>query len=164
MKTILLFMTILFFFLGCTKPEIEQSKMEGENSKLLNGFPVEVKIAYFEGWISGVRGGGSGINFFIELSEPLPKEVYLKSVFFRANKASLVPVSETLYVARFVNNVDTGDDLATNYDTYRTAISNAVSTSPIRDDQALLDYVINEEALQYLVSDVKEREPDFYPD
>lgn len=164
MKTILLFMTILFFSLGCTKQEIEQSKMEGKNSKLLNGFPVEIKNAYFEGWVSGVRGGGSGTNFFIELSAPLPKEVFLKGVFFRDNKASLFPVSETLYVARFVNNVDPEDNFAANYDTYRTAIHPVVSATSIRDDQALIEYVSNEEVLQYLISDVKEREPDFYPE
>lgn len=164
MKTILLFITMLFFFQGCTKQEMEESKVEAANSKLLHEFPVEIKIAYFEGWISGVQGGGSGTNFFIELSEPLPKEVFMKNVLFRGNKAAVFPISELLYVVRFSNGSNSGEGIPTDYDTFRMLTNSVPSTTPIKDDQALLEYVSNGEIIWYLITNVKEQEPNFFPE
>ncbi|CAM3629007.1 hypothetical protein FSS13T_11450 [Flavobacterium saliperosum S13] len=164
MKAILLFMTILFFFQGCTKQEIEPGNREAENGKLLNEFPVTIKSAYFEGWISGVQGGGSGMDFFIELGEPLPKGVFLKNVLFRDTKAAVFPLTELLFVARLSGEINSGEGIPMDYDTFRVVANAIPSTSPIKDDQALLEYVNNGEVFWHLIPNVKEQEPDFYPE
>ena len=39
--------------------------------------------ASYQTWVAGVRGGGSGINFFIDLTSELPTHIELKRVIFR---------------------------------------------------------------------------------
>ena len=40
-------------------------------------------VASYQGWVAGVRGGGSGINFYIDLKSELPANIELKKVIFR---------------------------------------------------------------------------------
>ena len=39
--------------------------------------------ASYQTWIAGVRGGGSGINFYLEFKSELPSNIELKKVIFR---------------------------------------------------------------------------------
>lgn len=39
--------------------------------------------ASYQGWVAGVRGGGSGINFSLELKSELPSNIQLKKLIFR---------------------------------------------------------------------------------
>mgnify|MGYP006194370579 FL=1 len=39
--------------------------------------------ASYQTWVAGVRGGGSGINFYIDLTSELPTHIELKRVIFR---------------------------------------------------------------------------------
>jgi hypothetical protein len=39
--------------------------------------------ASYQTWVAGVRGGGSGINFYVDLKAELSKEIELKRVIFR---------------------------------------------------------------------------------
>ena len=39
--------------------------------------------ASYQGWVAGVRGGGSGVNFYVDLTSELPENVDLKKVIFR---------------------------------------------------------------------------------
>ena len=40
-------------------------------------------VASYQGWVAGVRGGGSGINFYIDLKSELPANIELKKLIFR---------------------------------------------------------------------------------
>ena len=40
-------------------------------------------LASYETWVAGVRGGGSGINFYVDLKTELSEEIELKKVIFR---------------------------------------------------------------------------------
>ena len=40
-------------------------------------------VASYQGWVAGVRGGGSGINFYVDLKTELSEEIELKKVIFR---------------------------------------------------------------------------------
>ena len=37
----------------------------------------------YQTWVAGVRGGGSGINFYIDLTSELPTHIELKRLIFR---------------------------------------------------------------------------------
>lgn len=39
--------------------------------------------ASYQTWVAGVRGGGSGINFYVDLTSELPTHIELKRVIFR---------------------------------------------------------------------------------
>ncbi len=39
--------------------------------------------ASYQTWVAGVRGGGSGINFYVDLTSELPTHIELKRLIFR---------------------------------------------------------------------------------
>lgn len=165
MKTILLLLAVMFFSQNCSKPELEQSKEQEMGNKIVDKFPVEIGSVYFESWVSGVRGGGAGTNFYIEFKTRLPKEIVLKQLYFRDKQSALDPSSETLYLSKFINNeINPRDDVLMNYETSTSRTIAGISPFPIKDNQAILEYVIKDELFHYLISDVKERELEFYPD
>ena len=45
--------------------------------------------ASYESWVAGVRGGGSGINFYVNLKTTLSEEIELKKVFLEGTKCHL---------------------------------------------------------------------------
>ena len=42
-----------------------------------------IQSASYQTWVAGVRGGGSGINFYVDLTSELPIHIELKRVIFR---------------------------------------------------------------------------------
>lgn len=60
----------------------------------------ETLQASYETWVAGVRGGGSGINFYVDLKTPLSKEIELKKVIFRGYEVSFEKIDDLHFVAR----------------------------------------------------------------
>lgn len=56
--------------------------------------------ASYETWVAGVRGGGSGIHFYVDLKTPLRKEVELKKVIFRGYEVPFEKMDDLHFVAR----------------------------------------------------------------
>lgn len=158
-------MAVVFFSQNCSNPEMEQKSELETAAKIRNEFPVEIAGVYFENWTSGVRGGGAGINFFIEFKAALPKEIVLKQLYFRDKKSSLNPLTETSYVSRFLNtDSNPKDNIVMSYETRKCEKSNANTPFVIKDNQAVLEYFKNEELNYFLISDIKELPLQFYPE
>lgn len=60
----------------------------------------ETLQASYETWVAGVRGGGSGINFYVDLKTPLHKEIELKKVIFRGYEVPFEKIDDLHFVAR----------------------------------------------------------------
>lgn len=58
-----------------------------------------MKVSY-ETWVAGVRGGGSGIHFYVDLKTPLHKEIELKKVIFRGYEVPFEKIDDLHFVAR----------------------------------------------------------------
>jgi len=56
--------------------------------------------ASYETWVAGVRGGGSGIHFYVDLKTPLHKEIELKKVIFRGYEVPFEKIDDLHFVAR----------------------------------------------------------------
>ena len=52
----------------------------------------------YEQWIAGVQGGGSGINFMVELNTPFAEGTTLEKVQFKTYEAVFEKKSDLLYV------------------------------------------------------------------
>jgi hypothetical protein len=59
-----------------------------------------VESVYYQKWIAGVQGGGSGINFHVNLNLPLEENVKLEKVQFDTYEVAFEKISETEYVAK----------------------------------------------------------------
>lgn len=161
MKTILFLMTILFFSPSCTKQEMEFNSDQPVTSKPGNDFVTEINKAYIQSWVSGVRGGGAGTDFYIEFVQQLPKEITLGDLHFRNRKAPVMAISDVVYQSRFLRNeINPGDDISG----YSADSRTAITPFSIKDDEALLEYYENGALKYYLITNVQEAQSDFYPD
>ncbi len=97
MKTIIAF--ILIGIVSCSS-----SKDKENNSKF-----SEIEDVYYQKWIAGIRGGGSGINFHVSLKTPLEKDETLDKVQFETYETAFVKISDTSYVAYIKTNGNQND-------------------------------------------------------
>lgn len=161
MKAILFLITVLFFSQSCTKQEMVPETNQGVTNRTQFDFSTEITKTYFQTWVSGVRGGGAGTNFYIEFRNQLPKEIVFGDLFFRNKKVPLLQTSDILYVGIFSNNeINPRDNILTDGVENRSV----VSPLPIKDDEALLEYYDNGELNYYLITNVQEAQLEFYPE
>lgn len=75
MKHLLLLITVMFFVSCESQKKISESVTQS------------LAETYFEGWVSGVRGGGAGINFHVVFKTPLAAQTQLEKVVFKGKEA-----------------------------------------------------------------------------
>lgn len=83
---------IAFIFIGC---------ISCSNSKDLELQKVSdtIESVYFQRWTAGIQGGGSGINFHVNLKTSLEKDLTIEKVQFESYEATFVKTTDTSYVA-----------------------------------------------------------------
>jgi GH18 family chitinase len=87
-KLCILLFSLFTFSCNCEKKTIEQANKEMINQD----FPISE--IYYQSWVAGVRGGGSGINVHITFKDKLPTDV------------KLTKVQLLNYTTHFVDNVE----------------------------------------------------------
>lgn len=150
MKKLALILLFTSFFVSCHSQK--------EASKAMT---ATIDQAYFQNWVAGVQGGGSGTNFFIQCKKPVPKEIILKALYFRGKKTAITKDSELLYSARFEGEANKE----------RTPDPNAISAKdkkitppmPITDNEALIEYSFKGKKAFYKLNRIKEQELEAYP-
>lgn len=71
--------------------------------------PVKIENPYYQSWVAGVEGGGSGLNVFLPMKE---KSMELDSIYFRGNSAVLEWKKEAgVYVGRFPSDFNKKKDI-----------------------------------------------------
>lgn len=155
----------MFLSYSCAEQdfEMEQNTTSAAGSKMLiDEFPGEITSVYFQDWVAGVRGGGSGTDFYIELGQPLPEGIVLDQVYFRDKRAPLNMKTKTFYEVGFLNNVNNdNDDFLIGKNQNETG-DKAVSLAA-DDTQAVLIYYENDVLKSYLLTNIKEVSPLEYP-
>ncbi len=69
---------------------------------------------YFQKWVAGVQGGGSGVHVFFDFAT-VPDEIDLKEAFFRG-MVTEVRLENNMYVARFKTNLNSQPDIVMSND------------------------------------------------
>ena len=65
--------------------------------------PFSIDKIYYQEWIAGTQGGGSGVNLYVEFSQ-INEGVLLNEFYFRNNIAAVKKSNESLYVGHFNAN------------------------------------------------------------
>ncbi|MDY8138724.1 hypothetical protein [Aquimarina sp. 2201CG5-10] len=72
------------------------------SQKIDEAAPIEIKGAYFQNWVAGIQGGGSGVLIYIPVEEK--SDVQLDYVYFNNKKINLErKPNEPAYVGRYTN-------------------------------------------------------------
>ena len=113
----------------------------------------------YETWVAGVRGGGSGINFYVDLKTPLSKEIELKKVIFRGYEVPFEKMDDLHFIARIKTEGNQqkfdGDDSQ-----IYTSPKNALT---LAENEAILIFLKNGKEIRQTIKEVKEKPMLLYP-
>ena len=116
-------------------------------------------LASYQTWIAGVRGGGSGINFSLELTSELPSNIQLKKLIFRGYEVPFEKQDALHFMARIKTEGNQqkfdGDDSPI-YSSPKNAIT-------LAENEAILIFSKNGKEYQQKITKVIEKPALEYP-
>lgn len=116
-------------------------------------------LASYETWVAGVRGGGSGINFYVDLKTELSEEIELKKVIFRGYEVPFEKQDTLHFIARIKTDGNQqkieGDDTK-----IYTSPKNALT---LTENEAILIFLKNGKEIRQTIKEVKEKPMLLYP-
>ena len=109
--------------------------------------PLTFGEVYYQDWVAGVKGGGSGINIFIPITAN-PKEIMLDSVYFKGRKAKLEFRNNTVFIGRFKTAINQEQDIIMSSEPYAEYGNKAPEFSrktpfKLDDDECVISYLDN---------------------
>ena len=115
--------------------------------------------ASYETWVAGVRGGGSGINFYLELKSELPSNVELKKVIFRGYE---VPFEkhDNLHFQAMIKTSGNQQKFEGDDSQMITSPKNALT---LAENEAILIFLKSGKEIRQTIKEVKERPMLLYP-
>ena len=127
--------------------------------------PLEITAPYYNSWIAGVQGGGSGINVFLPLKEK--GKIMIDSLHFRGQKVA-VQNRGKLITGRFKSSVNQQKDIIMSsnpQDEYNNKLVLVRDTSPFKltQNECVISYRVNGKRFYYKISNLKKEESIAYP-
>jgi hypothetical protein len=119
----------------------------------------EIKEVYYQKWVAGVQGGGSGIDFFVTLKQPLSAEIVLEKVQFENNEASFKKLAPTSYVARISTKMN---DLILD-ENPKKEYGNTLNNNNLKQGEANLIFTKNAKVYSVHLKNVTEKPMLAYP-
>lgn len=136
----------------------------GKDYLLEQNPPFVIKQSYFQKWVAGVQGGGSGINVNIVL-ENIKEDIVVKEIYFRdaVLKANQHPQNIDMYSANFLT--ENNSDIIMSGDTLNEAQNTPPQVSPFNlgENEAVISYTLNGEMYYYKISNLQEKPLIAYP-
>lgn len=148
MKMKILLALITFTIVSCSSSK-EVSPNLSEN----------IESIYYQKWIAGVQGGGSGINFHVNLNLPLEENIKLEKVQFNTYEVVFEKISETEYVAKINTHQN---DLILDENPQKEYGNEAPKVS-LKSNEANLIFSINGKEVIKNIQKVKEEPMIAYP-
>jgi hypothetical protein len=116
-------------------------------------------LASYETWVAGVRGGGSGINFYLELKSELPSNVELKKVIFRGYEVSFEK-QDNLHFQAMIKTSGNQQKFEGDDSQIYTSPKNALT---LAENEAILIFLKSGKEIRQTIKEVKERPMLLYP-
>lgn len=115
--------------------------------------------ASYETWVAGVRGGGSGVNFYVNLKTELSEEIELKKVIFRGYEVPFEKQDALHFIARIKtegNQQKSDGDESQIYTSPKNALT-------LAENEAILIFLKNGKEIRQTIKEVKEKPMLQYP-
>lgn len=126
--------------------------------------PFSIEDSFYQKWVAGVQGGGSGIDVhltFINLDEGVTIDsVYFRNKIAQARQVSQDPIK---YIGNFKTNLNR--EVIMDIDAKKEAKNTPPYKTPfqLEDNAAVISYSINGITQYYKVSNLREKEMLAYP-
>lgn len=115
--------------------------------------------ASYQTWIAGVRGGGSGINFYLEFKSELPSNIELKKVIFRGYEVPF-DKQDNLHFQAMIKTPGNQQKFEGDDSQIHTSPKNALT---LANNEAILVFSKNGKEYQQKISNVVEKPALEYP-
>tara|TARA_B100000787_G_scaffold152225_1_gene125719 strand:+ start:8587 stop:9048 length:462 start_codon:yes stop_codon:yes gene_type:complete len=66
--------------------------------------PFVFEESYYQSWIAGVRGGGSGINIYLTLEVSVNKNIQIEGIYFKEKYCRLLFQGDNKYLGNIITN------------------------------------------------------------
>jgi len=101
---------------------------------------------YYQNWVAGVKGGGSGTNLFV--SKAIVKNKELITAYFKGRSVGFDPIHENsnVFIARFKGEANQRYDL----NMEEEAINEYGNRTPTKKDSIPFNLAINDAVVSYL--------------
>ena len=116
-------------------------------------------VASYQGWVAGVRGGGSGINFYIDLKSELPANIELKKLIFRGYEVPFEK-QDNLHFQAMIKTPGNQEKIEGDDTQIYTSPKNALT---LADNEAILIFLKNGKEIRQTIKEVKEKPMLLYP-
>ena len=161
MKTfakLMLITTVLIGFTNCSSAQ-----------KLEKQISFKIGEVYYQHWVAGIQGGGSGINIFIPIDD-LDTNIQLDSVYFRGKAAKLEFKSNfpTLFMGRFISLSNNKKEIIMSdnpKDEYTNKLPPKKENIPfeLKPNECVISYLQEGKTKFYKIGNVIEKKTEFYP-
>ena len=151
-----LILSITGFFSGCSSTQKLQEKA-----------PLELGEVYYQTWVAGIQGGGSGINIFIPI-ESNKNNIKLDSVYFKGRQAKLEFSNKSLFMGRFNSTANLKNDIIMSnepYAEYGNKAPELPKKNPfnLNDNECVVSYKHINTIKYFKISNILKKEPLLYP-
>lgn len=116
-------------------------------------------VASYETWVAGVRGGGSGINFYVDLTTELSEEIQLKKVIFRGYEVSFEK-QDNLHFQAMIKTSGNHQKFEGDDSQIITSPKNALT---LAENEAILIFLKGGKEIRQTIKEVKEKAMLLYP-
>ena len=113
----------------------------------------------YETWVAGVRGGGSGINFYVDLKTELSEEIELKKVIFRGYEVPF-DKQDNLHLQAMIKTPGNQQKFEGDDSQIYTSPKNALT---LADNEAILIFTKDGKEYQQKITNVIEKPSLEYP-
>ncbi|OEK06135.1 hypothetical protein A8C32_19075 [Flavivirga aquatica] len=154
--------TLLILFLGM----LSFSKC-ASTQKLEKKLPISIGDVYYEHWVAGIKGGGSGFNVFIPVTNNTESFI-LDSVYFKGRRAKLEYKNKSTFIGRFKTKANQKQDYVMSSDSneeYGNTVYDLPKKIPfaLKEDECIVSYKENKTTKYYKISNIIKKESQSYP-
>lgn len=135
--------------------------------KIQEEAPVSIGKVYFQKWVAGIKGGGSGLNIYIPVSD---SSITLDSVYFRGMATNLFPKyqEENIYVGKFISGHSKKEDLVMNSDPKaeygnKRAIVEENIPFELKHNECIISYTDGNKTKYFKIENIEEKAMIPYP-
>ncbi|WP_157607926.1 hypothetical protein [Seonamhaeicola sp. S2-3] len=127
--------------------------------------PMQLGNVYYQHWVSGVKGAGSGYNIFIPIKSNSNKTV-LDSVYFKGKKAKLEQ-RDNLFIGRFKLELNPKEDVILSnkpFAEYGNKAPKLPEKIPfeLNETECVVSFMENGEVKYFKINEVYKKESEIY--
>ncbi|HEY5688943.1 MAG TPA: hypothetical protein VIS27_11625 [Yeosuana sp.] len=139
----------------------------GSAQILQKSAPLQLGECYYQSWIAGIEGGGSGIDIYIPIISNVNK-IELDSIYFQGKGAKLEFKNDSLVVGRFITDLNKKRDLIMSNEPY-AEYGNQVNQPSLKqwpalkNNQCVISYKEGSKTNYFMIDNISKKPLLAYP-